>query len=76
MTCQTCNGAGHIRGHWMPELCPACNGDTNVQTYEPEAPMHDIAKFQLWLALGEIAVAVLLVAFACTVFYVGWRAWQ
>ena len=37
---------------------------------------HDIEKFHLWLALGEILAAVLLVAFACAVFYMGWRAWK
>lgn len=68
MNCQTCNGAGHVRGHWTAELCPACNGDTNVQTYEME-PANDIEKFHLWLALGEILTAVLLVAFAGSLFY-------
>ena len=30
---------------------------------------HDIEKFHLWLALGEILAAVLLVAFAASLFY-------
>ena len=37
---------------------------------------HDIERFQLWVALAEIAAAVLLVAFACTVFYMGWSGWK
>ena len=68
MNCKTCNGAGHVRGHWTAELCPACNGDTNVQTYESE-PANDFAKFQLWVALAEIAAAVLAVAFLASLVY-------
>lgn len=30
---------------------------------------HDFAKFQLWVAIGEILAAVLLVAFAGSLFY-------
>ena len=30
---------------------------------------HDIEKFQLWVAIAEIAAAVLLVAFAGLLFY-------
>lgn len=30
---------------------------------------HDIEKFQLWVAIGEILAAVLLVAFAGSLFY-------
>ena len=30
---------------------------------------HDIEKFQLWVAIGEIIAAVLLVVFAGMVFY-------
>ena len=30
---------------------------------------HDIEKFQLWVAIAEIAAAVLLVAFAGSLFY-------
>lgn len=38
MTCQTCKGAGHVAGHWMPELCPACNGagDMPLHPSEPD----------------------------------------
>ena len=39
MTCQTCNGAGHVRGHWMPELCPACSG--MKEWNEPESEVED-----------------------------------
>ena len=30
---------------------------------------HKIEKFQLWVAIGEILAAVLLVAFAASLFY-------
>ena len=72
MTCQTCNGAGYVRGHWMPELCPACSGMKEWNEPEPDPRMkhtHNIEKFQLWVAIGEILAAVLLVAFAGSLFY-------
>lgn len=37
---------------------------------------HNIERFQLWVALGEVALAVLLVALAGAVFYMAWRVWQ
>ena len=63
MTCQTCNGAGYVRGHWMPELCPACSG--MKEWNEPEPRMkhtHNIEKPHLWVAVAEIAAAILAVA--------------
>lgn len=41
MTCQTCSGAGHVRGHWMPELCPACSGMKEWNEPEPEVEDKD-----------------------------------
>lgn len=71
MNCQTCNGAGHVRGHWMPELCPACSGTNDIPEIETDRMKHthNIEKFQLWVALAEIAAAVLAVAFLASLVY-------
>lgn len=34
--CKTCNGDGHVPGHWMPENCPACDGASEVNIYLPD----------------------------------------
>jgi len=59
MTCQTCKGCGHVAGHWMPEICPACNGGGEVRLHA-DKPDTTIP----WGLLIVFAVAFAVVAIA------------
>ena len=57
MTCNRCNGAGYIFGHWMPELCPECLGE------QPEATpivVNEPAKACDWIVVGAVIAGVVI----------------
>lgn len=51
MTCETCNGAGHVPGHWMPELCPACSGTNEIPEAEDKTAKGCCAVTVIFLAV-------------------------
>lgn len=65
MTCPTCKGAGHVPGHWMPELCPACSGHS-----EPLPMSKDEKDINGCLVVTLLFVVCLLAALAMAV----WKA--
>ena len=56
MTCQTCKGTGHVAGHWMPELCPACSGECDVRLHGAE-PSRTVP----WWLVAAIVILVAIV---------------
>ena len=56
MTCQTCNGAGHMPGRWMPEPCPNCGGESEADELRQMEPA-SVVKLIVALA-ASVAVSV------------------
>lgn len=64
MNCPTCKDTGHVTGHWMPEVCPDCNG------WEPEPAQRGPDMSIPWGLIVGIAVPVVFVAI------VQWALWS